>query len=77
MTRYLSTTCIFSVLFFFTPKVHALTEAEAIQIALENNPNVKVRRILLSSDSLELKKAKADAGVQVSVSGENLLGTPR
>ena len=73
MTRSLSITCVFSVLFFILPRVHALTEAEAIRIALENNPDVKVRRILLSSDSLELKKAKADAGVQVSASGENLL----
>lgn len=64
---------VFFVLLCLFSTAKAFTEAEAIQIALENNPEIKISAIALSRDSLDLKKVQADAFLQAQISGDKII----
>lgn len=64
---------VFFVLFCLISTAKAFTEAEAVQIALKNNPEIQISTISLSRDSLDLKKVQADAFLQAQVSGDKII----
>jgi outer membrane protein TolC len=51
----------------------ALTEQEAVLLALSKNPDIRVKEISLAKDSIVFKTVKSDAGVQVVLSGNRLV----
>ena len=50
-----------------------ITEHEAVLIAVDKNPSLKIEKISLQKDSLQFQSVKSDAGFQVLVAGTNLV----
>ena len=53
--------------------IPALTEQEAVLLALTKNPDIRVKEISLAKDSIVFKTVKSDAGVQILLSGNRLV----
>ncbi|MBF0431887.1 MAG: TolC family protein [Fibrobacteria bacterium] len=52
---------------------HSFNEYEAVQMALEKSPNIRVSTINLTHDSLNQIITRSDAAVQAEVSGNNII----